>query len=94
MESIHTSSDNAYAVDILYLMGMKFNSARGQDIKDLTQIVKSNNEFRPFDILSGLREMSFDVDIAILLDVFEGARGMEWLEGFYRENEAELSKYF
>ena len=82
------------AVDLLYLMGMKFISARGQDIKDLTEIVKNNKDLQPFELLPRLFEMGFNIDIAILLDVFEGARGMEWLDDFYRENEVELSKYF
>ena len=82
------------AVNMTYMIGMKLVSARGQDMKDLADIVKSNKDLQPFELMLKLVEMNFDIDISILLDAFEGARGMEWLEAFFRENEAELRKYF
>ena len=81
-------------VDMVYMIGMKLTSARVQDIKDVAQIVRNNAELQPFDLLSELIDMGLSVDISVLLDAFEGARGMEWLDKFYRENESELREYF
>ena len=82
------------AVEIDYLIGMKLFSARGQDLKDVADILRNNADLQPFDLLEKLVDMSFEIDISIILDVFESARGMAWLDAFYRKNEAELRKYF
>ena len=82
------------AVEMDYLIGMKLFSARGQDLKDVADILRNNADLQPFDLLAKLVDMSFDIDISILLDAFESARGMEWLDAFYRKNEGELRKYF
>ena len=82
------------AVNIDYLIGMKLTSARGQDLKDVAEIVKTSSELQPLELLSKLCVMKFDVDISILLDAFEMVRGMGWLDEFYREHEAELREYF
>ena len=81
-------------VDLIYLLGMKFASARGQDMKDLVEIIKCNEELQPLTLMSKLGEMGFDIDISMLIDAFEGARGMEWLDAFYKENEDEICKYY
>ena len=94
-EVVHQFSNlTVKAVGLTYLFGMKLTSARGQDLKDLADIVGNCKDLQPFELLSELVEMEFTIDISILLDAFEGARGMEWLEAFYRENEAELRKYY
>ena len=82
------------AVGLTYLIGMKLVSARRQDLIDMADIVRNCKDLQPFELLSRLVEMNFDIDISILLDAFEGARGMEWLDMFYKENEAELRNYF
>jgi len=82
------------AVGITYLIGMKLVSARGQDLIDLADIIRHIKDLQPFELLSMLVEMKFDIDISILLDAFEGARGIDWLDMFYKENEAELRKFF
>jgi len=79
---------------MIYLMGMKLVSAREQDLMDVADILKKSESLQPFELFSDLAEMSFDVDIAMLLDAFERARGMEWLETFYKDNEEELRGYF
>ena len=94
-EVVHQLSNlTVKAVEMTYLIGMKFVSARGQDLIDLADILKGSKDLQPFELLSKLVEMEFDIDISILLDAFEGARGMDWLDTFYRENEAELRKFF
>ena len=80
-------------VGIIYLVGMKLTSARGQDLKDVADILKREKE-QPLELFSKLADMGFDIDISTLLDAFEGAYGMDWLEEFYMKNEVGLSKYF
>ena len=82
------------AVDIDYLIGMKLVSIREQDLKDVAAILKRDNNEKPLELMSKLTGMGFDIDISILLDVFEAAYGMDWLDEFYRKNETELQKYF
>ena len=94
-ETIHQFSNlTIKAVTLLYLIGMKLSSARKIDIRDVAEIVKNHDDFQPLELLSKLTEMNFSIDISNLLTAFEGARGMFWLEKYYADNEAELSKYF
>ena len=81
-------------VDLVYLIGMKLTSARGQDMRDVAEILKKTKDFFPLELLSELSGMKFEIDVSILLDAFEYAHGMEWLEKFYKENESELQQYF
>jgi len=46
------------------------------------------------ELLSKLKHMKFDIDISLLLEAFEIAYGMNWLDNFYTENSEELRKYF
>jgi len=82
------------AVSIKYLIGMKLVTGRSQDVMDVGDILNRDNNVQPFELLSELESMEFDVDISILLDAFERAHGMDWLDRFYRDNQGELSKYF
>jgi len=38
--------------------------------------------------------MKFEIDISSLLDAYEKAYGMDWLDAFYINNQNELQKYF
>ena len=82
------------AVDIIYLAGMKLTSARGQDLKDVAEIIKITKELDPFDFYRRLEEMNFLIDVSILFDVFGDAFGMDWLEKFYKAHEKELRELF
>lgn len=94
-ETIYSfSSLSVKSVGIIYLIGMKLTSGRGQDIKDVGTILKHNNNEQPFELLSMLVNMKFDIDISGLLDAFEIAYGMDWLDEFYVKNQEELRKYF
>ena len=92
---IHQFSNlTVLAVDLLYLAGMKLTSARGQDLKDVAEIIRNTKELQPFELLNKLTEMRFIIDISILLDTYGEAFGMEWLEKFYNENEHDLGELF
>ena len=82
------------AVIISYVIGMKFVSGREQDLRDVGDILKKDKNEQPFELLSILSGMGFDVDISDLLNAYERAHGMEWLEEFYAMNQEELRKYF
>lgn len=82
------------AVDLTYLIGMKLTSGREQDLIDVGTILKQDNNQEPFNLLSELIGMDFQIDISGLLGGYEKAHGMQWLEDFYRDNESELRKHF
>jgi len=81
-------------VSITYLMGMKLASGREQDLMDVGDILKKNRNEKPFELLSELIGMRFDIDISGLLDAYEKAHGMDWLDEFYVNNQDYLRKFF
>ena len=83
-----------HAVEINYVVGMKLVSSREQDFIDIGDILRHDNNEQPFTLLSELADMGFNVDISNLLDGFERAHGMTWLDEFYANNQEELRKYF
>jgi len=76
------------SVDITYLMGMKLYSGRTQDLQDVATIIKNNSDKQPLKLFSNLVDIGFTLDISIVLDVFEQAYGIAWLEQFYLDNES------
>ena len=81
-------------VSITYLIGMKFSSQRMQDLKDVAIILRQNKNEQPFELLTELTNMQFNIDISLLLEAFEMAYGMDWLDNFYTANSEELCKYY
>jgi len=90
----HFSNLIVKAVSIIYLMGMKLASGREQDLIDVGDILKKNRNEKPFELLSELVGMKFDIDISGLLDAYEKAHGMDWLDEFYVNNQDYLRKFF
>jgi len=82
------------AVSITYLIGMKLASGREQDLMDVGDILIKNKNEKPFELLSELVGMKFNIDISGLLDAYEKAHGMDWLDEFYIANQDYLRKYF
>jgi hypothetical protein len=82
------------AVSIMYLIGMKLESGREQDLIDAGIILKNEKHENPIGLLKSLISMKFHIDISSILDVFEKAHGMEWLEEFYLSNQEELREFF
>ena len=81
-------------VKLKYLLGMKLDSERVQDIRDVAIILKDTDDKQPLELFTELKHMDFDIDIAVLLDAYEQAYGMAWLEQFYIDNESELQELF
>ena len=82
------------AVSLTYLIGMKLESGREQDLMDVGDILKKSRNEKPFALLSELIGMKFDIDISGLLDAYEKAHGMDWLDEFYFNNQEDLRKHF
>ena len=80
--------------NINYLVGMKLMSGREQDLMDVGDILKKDRNEKPFELLSKLSGMKFVIDISELLDAYEKAHGLDWLDEFYVNNQEELRKYF
>ena len=57
-------------------------------------ILKQDKNEKPFELMQILLSMGFDIDISGLLDAFERAHGMDWLDEFYIKNQEELRRYF
>lgn len=71
-----------------YIAGMKLMSARDQDIKDVSAIIRKQKIASPEILSKSLREYGFGtVDESLLLEAFGEAYGMDWLERYYIENE-------
>ena len=87
-------TNNTNNTDITYLIGMKLASEREQDMIDVGAILKNNKNEQPFELLSLLTGMEFDIDISGLLDAYERAYGMNWLDEFYFNNQDKLRNYF
>ncbi|MCL2366611.1 MAG: DUF6036 family nucleotidyltransferase [Oscillospiraceae bacterium] len=77
------------SANLNYVVGMKLHSGRDQDIDDIKGILKSKDTDL-FTFKSELEEMGFRPDIAVLLDAYERAHGLEWLAAFYEENGEKL----
>ncbi|HHW95575.1 MAG TPA: potassium transporter peripheral membrane component [Mogibacterium sp.] len=71
-----------------YIAGMKLKSARGQDIKDVADIIKLLKADDPLSFIENLQTLGFfEIDISLVLEAFGTAYGMSWLEKYYIDNE-------
>jgi len=94
-ETVYLFSNLAVkAVSLTYLMGMKLTSGREQDLMDVGDILKKSRNENPLTMLAELIGIGFDIDISGLLDAYEKAHGMDWLDAFYVSNQDDLRKYF
>ena len=89
------SNLTVYVAPIRYVLGMKLESAREQDLKDIGMIIQHEDFKDPFELFKYLRQQGFSqMDFSMLLEGFSYAYGMEWLENFYREHENQLEELF
>lgn len=89
------SNLTVYIAPIQYVLGMKLESGREQDLKDIGLIIQHENFKDPFALLDLLRTQSFSrIDFSMLLEGFSYAYGLNWLENFYREHENQLGELF
>ena len=81
-------------VNVPYLIGMKLESGREQDLMDVATILASDKNENPLALLTKLVDMGFDIDISVLLETYGQAYDMDWLMKFYINNEERLRKLF
>lgn len=77
---------------LMYILGMKLESARDHDIEDAGTIIKSENLDDVIEVFKALKDMSFQTDISLLLEAFEIAYGEEWLTNYLEEHLEDLRK--
>lgn len=89
------SNLTVYLPPIEYILGMKLESGREQDLKDIGLIIQYEDFKDPFELFERLRQQGFSqMDFSMLLEGFSYAYGMEWLEKFYKEHEKQLETLF
>lgn len=84
-----------YVAPIRYVLGMKLESGREQDLKDIGLIIQHEDFKDPFELFDQLRGQGFSrIDFSMLLEGFSYAYGMDWLEKFYKKHEKQLETLF
>ena len=84
-----------YVAPIRYVLGMKLESGREQDLKDIGLIIQHEDFKDPFELFDQLQQQGFSrIDFSMLLEGFSYAYGMDWLEKFYKEHEKQLETLF
>lgn len=78
---------------LMYMLGMKLESARDHDIEDAGTIIKSENLDDVIEVFKALKDMSFQTDISLLLEAFEIAYGEEWLTNYLEEHLEDLRNF-
>ena len=82
-----------YEAPLDYVAGMKLESAREQDIQDVSAIIRKLRIASPDELERRLRGYGFPhADESLLLESFGLAYGMEWLAAYYRENERSINQ--
>lgn len=87
------SNIELYIPPLEYILGMKIESMRDQDINDIGKIIKELNIKNPKKLEKDLTNYGFkNVDISIILEGFAEAYGIEWLEKYYKKNQKDINK--
>jgi hypothetical protein len=77
------------SVSLDYVVGMKLYSGGERDIDDVKGVIAcAHKDF--FEHKKELIKMGFDIDMALLLDAYEKAYGMDWLIDFYKADADKL----
>lgn len=81
-----------YIPPLEYVMGMKLESMREQDIEDVAEIIKLLEIEDVKEIEIELKKYNFNFDESVLLESFSIAYGLEWLENYYLNIEKNIIK--
>ena len=82
-------------VSLIYVLGMKLSSAREQDVIDMIRIIRHLKLNDPISVYEHLCSLNLhNLDISILLEAFNEARGDEWLQNYFVEHQEELLRYY
>lgn len=84
-----------YIVSLDYLLGMKLTSAREQDLKDVSDIIRYRELQSPIALYKFLKKNGFKtVDFTYILEGFSRAYGMDWLREYFEKHQEELRRYY
>ena len=76
-----------------YIAGMKFNSGREQDMRDIGSIIQKLQINDPDILENKLVQYGFgNIDESMVLEAFGIAHGMDWLEQYYIANQEKIIK--
>lgn len=79
---------------LIYMLGMKLESARKRDIKDAGVIIRSERFEELLDTAKSLEDLGFQIDFSVLMEAFEIAYDMEWLTEYLDEHIEEIRNLY
>ena len=87
------SNLNVFTVTPEYLIGMKLNSGREKDFKDVSLLIQKLDLQSPVQLYKDLRKMKFRPDFADIIACFGDAYGHKWLATYYNDHAMEIADY-
>lgn len=87
--NLHYTFDHltVYLVNEIYLIGMKAQSLREQDVQDIGKLINHFEIKDPDKLLEQLNEYNFHPDFSVILEGFGYAYGIEFLVSYYKRKE-------
>ena len=79
---------------LIYILGMKLESARKRDIKDAGVIIRSERFEDILDTAKSLEDLGFQIDFSVLMEAFEIAYDIEWLTEYLDEHIEEIRNLY
>lgn len=79
---------------LVYILGMKLESARSRDIEDAGSIILSEKFEDILGTARMLEDLGFQIDFSSLMDAFEISYGLEWLAEYLEEHIDEIDKLY
>ena len=79
---------------LIYMLGMKLESARKRDIKDAGVIIRSERFEELLDTAKSLEDLGFQIDFSVLMEAFEIAYDIEWLTEYLDEHIEEIRNLY
>jgi hypothetical protein len=79
---------------LIYMLGMKLESARKRDIKDAGVIIRSERFEDLLDTAKSLEDLGFQIDFSVLMEAFEIAYDIEWLTEYLDEHIEEIRNLY
>ncbi|EDP6423461.1 potassium transporter peripheral membrane component [Campylobacter jejuni] len=78
---------------LIYILGMKLSSGRNKDRRDAGAILRLLRINSPRELSIQLSEYDFQLDMSMVLEIFEYAYGTDWLVEYLKEHPGEFRYY-
>lgn len=75
---------------LIYMLGMKLESARRRDLEDAGAIIRFERFEDIVDTARSLEDLGFQIDFSVLMEAFEVAYDVEWLTEYLEEHIEEI----